>query len=115
LPLVPSFGVGAYVKGAWGVNFLDSQVALSRGDGLVGFSNTRSREGFASVYEVGIMADWQIIRNFHFRGGYTALWLIDVAEAESQVSFNLADTTGRAVNNGHVFFQGPTLQLVFNF
>jgi hypothetical protein len=113
--LVPSFTVSATFKGAWGLNIIDSSVLLERGDGLVGFNTSRTHETFGQVYEIGLMADWALGNAIHLRGGYTAMWVLGVAEAAEQFSFDLSQTSGSIQNNGHIFYQGPTVEVLFAF
>jgi len=113
--LLPSFTISATFKGAWGVNVSDSSVLLERGDGLIGFSTRQNHAAFGHMYEIGVMADWAVNCSIHLRAGYTVLWALNMAEAAQQVDFDLSRTTGTGEHNGTIFYQGPTLELLFSF
>src|SRR5262249_19085659 len=49
--------VAAVGKGAWGVNFLDLDYRLVRGDGRLGFDQHRSDQIFSHLYELGFFFD----------------------------------------------------------
>jgi hypothetical protein len=113
-PLWRWLAFGFNAKGAWGANFLDSQVAMDRGDGLHRF-RSRSKTQFGQVYEAGLFLDWYPCDRARVRGGYNVLWVVDVAEAVSQVNFDLAQPIGRPTDNGSVFYHGPVIELHFLF
>jgi hypothetical protein len=113
--LVPWFAVGATAKGAWGVNMIDTAVFLQRGDGLVGIDSHRSTQSFGQVYEVGLMGQFRLGDSVRLRGGYSALWLLGVATAADQVDYDLAHTTGQERSNGHLFYHGPMIEVLFSF
>jgi hypothetical protein len=106
---------GIWGKGAWGVNFLETDISLIRGDQFVGFSTQRNQTIFSQLYELNAYLEFAFCENIHIRGGYNALWLVDVAEAHKQVDFNLANTFGAQRHNGNIFFHGPTLELHVSF
>src|SRR5262249_17430621 len=90
-PLVSRVAVSAMAKGAWGVNFLDVQHLLKRGDGLIGFDNRRRQTIFSHLYEAGLFADVLLTDQLRVRAGYQVLFVVDVPEARSQIDFNLAN------------------------
>jgi hypothetical protein len=98
-------------KGAWGVNFLDVDVLLKRGDGFVGINGHRSDTIFSQLYETGFFLDFYLMENARLRAGYDLLWAADVAEALGQLDFNLANTTGQTNNHGSIFYHGPIVEL----
>ncbi len=77
-------------KGAWGVNYLTSESNLTRNDGLIGFNSIRHATVFSQIYELGAFADFNSPSGkMRLRLGYTSTWLCGVADAPSQVNFNL--------------------------
>jgi hypothetical protein len=88
-PLTRWFTFGITGKGAWGANFIDSEVKLVRGDGLVGFDTTRAATTFSQIYDLGAFADVHILERLRLRLGFNAFWLLGIATAPDQVDFNL--------------------------
>lgn len=76
-------------KGAWGVNYLTSDVSLTRGDGLTAFDTMRHATVFAQVYTLGGFGTINILEKLRLRLGFTATWMTGVATANDQVDFNL--------------------------
>lgn len=114
--LCDCWGLTFQAKGAWGVNFLDVDTALKRGDAFPGPSGHRSDEIFSHLYEAGFYLDYQVCERARLRAGYHLLWVVDVAEAVDQVDFHLANTTGGNVDNhGSIFYHGPVVELHFLF
>jgi hypothetical protein len=113
--LVPTFTVSATAKGAWGVNLIDTNVLLERGDGLIGFQGGHHPQSFSHLYELDFLADWAVTPMIHLRGGYTAFWVLGVAEASRQVDFDLSHTNGSVQDNGHILYHGPTVEVLFTF
>jgi len=108
-----SWGITA--KGAWGVNVNDVEVKLQRGDGLQPFATHRSDTNFASMYELGFFLDFHILERFRIRAGYSAFWVVGVAEPVSQIDFNLANPNGRIHDNGSILYHGPQIEMQFLF
>jgi hypothetical protein len=102
-------------KGAWGANFLQVDTLLKRGDGFIGFAGGRSDTIFSHLYEVGAFLDFYLAERARLRAGYDLLWAVDIAEATSQLDFNLANTNGRTNDHGSVFYHGPVVELHFMF
>jgi len=107
---------------SWGIdtkaglfaNYVDMNVKLTRGDGLVGIDGGRSKWGLTTLTDSMVHLDlngtwWQI------RAGYNILWFWGLATAQDQLDFNLADTNGRGDVEGSVFYQGFqfSLNLIF--
>jgi hypothetical protein len=109
-PLLRWVGFGLTAKGAWGVDYLTSDVALERGDGVGQFGH-RTRTKFASVYQASVYVDWFLWDRCRVRTGYNALFLVGVAEAVDQVNFDLSQPTGNHGDNGTVFYHGPMIEL----
>jgi hypothetical protein len=102
-------------KACVGANFLDEAVRLQRGDKFIGFSDERNKVICSQVYEVGAYLDWCFCEGLHLRTGWMGLFLVNVATAEDQFDFNLADTLGRQKYDGSSFYQGPVIELQFYF
>jgi hypothetical protein len=115
IQLRPWLTLGLWGKGAWGVNFLETDMRLIRGDGFVGFNTKHNQIDFAQLYESNIYLDVCLLERLHLRGGYNLLWLVGVAEANKQIDFNLANTFGTQRHGGSVFYHGPTMELQFIF
>src|SRR5262249_31498365 len=106
---------GWYTKGAWGVNFLDVDVTLTRGDGFEGPPGHRSTTQFAHLYETAMFLDLFFTDRCRLRMGYTALWAVQVAEGIGQFSFDLAQRVGNPNDNGSIFYHGPMVEFHFLF
>jgi hypothetical protein len=89
LPAFKWLSCGFSAKGAWGANFIDGQVKLERGDGLIGFDTQRAATTFSQIYDLGAFLDFHILERLRLRFGYNALWLIGVATAPDQLDYNL--------------------------
>lgn len=113
--LTPWLAVTGMFKGAWGVNFVDIDHLLRRGDGLVGLKGRQRDEIFSHAYEAGLFADLCFSANSRIRAGYNLLWIVDVAEAVDQVSFDLRRPNGIRRDDGSIFYHGPVFefQIVF--
>jgi hypothetical protein len=105
----------ATAKGAWGANFLDTDVHLKRGDGFMAPSGHRSETIFSHLYEMGFFLDFRLHEHARLRAGYNLLWVVDVAEAVGQLDFNLANQAGQRNNHGNIFYHGPSVELHFMF
>jgi hypothetical protein len=88
-PLIGRFIGGIYGKAALGANFIDTEVQLLRGDGLVGFDTFRHPTAFSQVYEMGAYVEYSILERMRLRAGYNATWLVGIATAVDQIDFNL--------------------------
>jgi len=95
LPIFKWLTLSLLGTGAWGANYLTTDVNLTRNDGLTAFNTTRSAWNFAQVYQLGAFADINLLEKLRLRLGYTAFWLTGVAAASDQVDFNLAGTQSR--------------------
>ncbi len=88
-PVTRYWTFGVWGKGAWGANFIDGEVKLTRGDGVVGFDSTRAATNFAQIYDIGAFTDVHILERFRVRFGYNAVWLTGIAAAVDQVQYDL--------------------------
>lgn len=108
--------IGGWAKGAWGVDFSDTKFNLTRGDGFTGFDVKRNNATvFTNVYELNAYAELHVTEKLRVRGGYMALWLVDLPVSQDQFDFNLLNPTGRNNTHGSVFFHGPSVELQFLF
>jgi hypothetical protein len=89
LPICNWFSLTGMGKGAWGVNYITTDVNLMRGDNFTAFDTQRHATVFGQIYTLGAFADFNILQKLHLRLGYTATWLLGVATANDQVDFNL--------------------------
>lgn len=103
------------IKGAWGVNFLDVDTALKRGDGLVGQTGHYSTTNFSHLYEAGFFFNFCLCDNVHVKAGYNLLWILDITEASDVVDFNLANVNGRHDPHGSAMYHGPQVEFQFLF
>lgn len=83
------FTLGIEGKAALGVDFAKSEVSLVRGDGFLGFDSHMDHTQFSQIYEIGAFAEFNVLQRLRVRGGYNALWLVDVMAAPDQVDYNL--------------------------
>jgi hypothetical protein len=109
------FSIGLMAKAAWGVNFVNVEQTLTRGDGFAPKPGRRDDIIFSHIYEFGAHIDLYLLERLRVRAGYTALLLLDVSEAVDQINFNLRNPTGSAVDDGNIFYHGPTIQVQMLF
>jgi hypothetical protein len=102
-------------KAMAGVNLLEREVGLMRGDGLEGFRTTEKLQRFAHAYEMTFNADISLLECAHLRAGYNLFWLLDVATAVGQIDYDLSHTAGRRNSSDSVFYYGPSVELEFVF
>jgi hypothetical protein len=103
------------VKGAWGVNLLDVNTQLTRGDGFQGPAGHYSTTNFSHLYEAGFFFNFPLMENIHVRAGYNLLWVLDITNATDVVDFNLANTGGRHDPHGSSFYHGPSVEFEILF
>jgi hypothetical protein len=111
----PWLSIGCWGKTAWGVNFVDVDVSLVRGDGRLGFEGERSNFIYSGLCDLGGSIEVHLLERLRLRGGYNALWLLHVPVANQQLDYNLQNTTGGRKDNGSVFYHGPMAELQFLF
>ena len=115
LPCNKWFQFGLMAKGAWGVNFVDVNTRLTRGDGFTGLKSNASTVGFGQVYEVGAYLDLLILERLKLRGGYNCLWAGNVAEGVDNLNYDLSQQPGSLKHDGNIFYHGPLVELQFLF
>jgi hypothetical protein len=114
-PLTTWLATTILVKGAWGVNFVDVDSNLTRGDGFQGPSGHHSETDFSHLYEAGFFLNVPFCDSVHVRAGYNLMWVVDITEASDALDFNLANTGGRHDPHGWTFFHGPSVEFQFLF
>jgi hypothetical protein len=109
------FTLGFTAKAALGADVTNVQTELLRGDGYIGFSNSRGATELAGVWEFGPFFDLNLTEKFHIRAGYNAIWMTGMTLAVDQFDLNLSQPGGRVSHDGSVFYHGPTFELQFAF
>jgi Putative beta barrel porin-7 (BBP7) len=112
--MAPWMSLGFAGKAALGANFLDQHTSLFRGDGFLGFNNSRNDVQFSHAYELNAFVDFHVLERARIHLGYNAMWLVNVVDVGDQYNFNLRDSS-LGNGNGNVFFHGPVAQLEFLF
>jgi hypothetical protein len=110
-PLQRWLAFGFFAKGEWGVDWVDVDVTLIRGDGFRAPSGHHSTTQFSQMYELGFFLDVFLTDRIRLRAGYNAMWTLNVAEAIDEVNFNLANRNGTGVDRGNIFYHGPLIEL----
>jgi hypothetical protein len=114
-PLLRWLSFGFDGKAGIGPNWVNTNIALDRGDGFHGFNVHHNHVGVSEVFEVGGFLDFHLMERLRLRGGYQAFWLTNIATSQDQVDFNLANTGGRKNYTGSTFYHGPMVELQFLF
>jgi hypothetical protein len=115
VPIYPHLALDLVAKGAWGANFYNQTVTLSRGDGYTAINSHTSHTQFTHMYEIGANLDIYLLERFRVRGGYNLFWIVNVPEAKDQVNFDLSQPLGNRSDHGSIFFHGPRVEMQFLF
>jgi hypothetical protein len=115
IPVRPWFSLGVQAKAAFGADNVEVTTRLTNDVGLVGLQHRHSEWTYTSVYEINAFFDWTLLEKVRLRAGYTAMWLMHVAEGLSQIDYNLTTQSGIHRDDGSVFFHGPMVELQFLF
>jgi hypothetical protein len=117
LPLLPWLALSYVGKGAWGVNFLETNTALHRGDGLFGRANHRNDMFFAQVYEAGLFMDFSVLERLRIRAGYDMLWFGNIAQAADQIHYNLRPEfqSNFKIEKHSAYYHGPVIEVQLLF
>ncbi len=103
-------------KGMAGLNLVDRQISLRRGDGVYGFrTEDKNLMRFAHAYELSFNAEISLLEKARLRAGYNFFWLVDVATAVGQIDYDLSHTAGRRNSSDSVYYHGPSIELQFIF
>ena len=111
----PYITIGCGAKAVLGADFIELNRKLVRGDGFVGFDATTNTIQLAQLYELNVFVDILPLERVKLHLGYSAMWMLDVANVVGQYDFNLRDTTGLDNRSGSIFFHGPVVELQFLF
>lgn len=114
-PIFDWLGVSWFLRGSWFANRADVDIELLRQDGLVGVQGSRSSWRFSHMYEINVALELYFGDFCRVKGGYNLLWLLDVAEAANQVSYDLSNPRGNRSFGGDIFYHGPSVEVEFNF
>lgn len=115
-PVTAWLHVGASTKAVAGVNFYDVNVQVYRGDGFTALDNRRNNATISGAVEAGAFFDFLPFERMRIRAGYELLWLVNVPDAESEVSYNIvANPYGSRNDHGNIFFSGPFFEFSFLF
>jgi hypothetical protein len=113
--LVPIFSLNFEAKGAAGANFVHVEQRLDRGDQFPGPSGKRDTIIPSALADLNLFATLYFGNNIRLRGGYNAMWFINVPQAHQQINFNPAIAGGTVNNNGTIFLHGPMVELQVGF
>lgn len=102
-------------KAMAGVNFINADVLLQRGDGLIGLQGKTSTVTMSVVGEFGVFLDMWLMDKISLRLGYETLGIGNVAEAVKHVDYNLANPAGNTHDRGSICYHGPVIELQFSF
>jgi hypothetical protein len=114
-PIISHVTVGFSGKGAWGVNFMDINTVLRRGDGFFGPSARNTSTVFSHVYETSLWGTVLITEQCRIRAGYQCLWAVNVPEAVGQINFDPTRPNVILNPHGSIFYHGPMVELQFKF
>jgi hypothetical protein len=107
--------IGATVKGAWGPNVVEEDTVLKNGTGSIQQPGHQGFTIFSQVYEASAYLEFWAWERCRIKGGYTALWAVDVSEVTGVVDFNLSNPRGRRSNDSSIFYHGPVIELELLF
>ncbi len=113
-PFSDYFAFNLQLKTAPGANFVQTIKTLERGDGAIGLSDSVKRVQFAETFDIGLYLDSFVSDRIRVRAGYSAFWAVNVATAQKNVDYNLAET-GYFDGHGSVFYHGPSLTITIRY
>src|SRR5205085_1962927 len=92
---------GVAGKAGVGVDFIETDHALHRGDGFVGFEVSNSTVKYITqFYEANAFLEAHITEKCRIRAAYNVLWLVGIGVSQDQIDFNLANPQGASNKNG---------------
>jgi hypothetical protein len=117
LPLLSWVALSYEGKGAWGVNFLETNTSLRRGDGFWGRASHRNDLFFSQVYEAGLFLDFCVLERLRIRAGYNVMWLGNIAQASDQIHYDLRQRfqTDFKIEKHSAYYTGPVIEVQFLF
>jgi hypothetical protein len=114
--LIPDcFALGLSNKNMVGVNFMEADNALIRGDGLVVDLGHRTGNQVAGLIELNAFATLWFTPNIRLRGGYQAMWIFNVPQARDQVDFDTTQPVTTIHRTDSIFYHGPRVELQIAF
>ena len=102
-------------KTATGANFIDRNLALTRGDGFAGPTVSKPSVRLSGLSEMSGFVDIHILERLRIRAGYMALYGVNFSTAGAQVEYDLTSQGRRSTDRGSVFWHGPVAELQFLF
>jgi hypothetical protein len=113
--LVPHFSISMLGKGALCGAFADVSHSLTEGNGAVGPGGSTQITQVGEVFELGAFAHVWFNERFKLRVGYEAFWVLNIPEAQQQISANTNLPLGAQQYHGSIFYHGPTLEFQLAF
>jgi hypothetical protein len=114
IPVCSWLTLGVTAKGAWGVNFVEVERDLVRGDGFSGLHDRTEHTMFSQLYEINPTVDFHLLERARLRLGYSAMWLLQASTVTQDYRFDLSNQRGTG-KNGSIFWHGPQAELQFLF
>lgn len=108
--MTPPFSVGLTNKNFVAANFYEVDNFLVRGDGFQGPSASRDDIQLSGIIELEAYFQWQINYHMGLLLSYQTMWLLNVPEAQNQISFDPGNPGAVQDNNGNIFYHGPRLE-----
>ena len=115
LPLVRHVSVEFTGKAAGGGNFFYVVHNLSQGNGVQGPASDTNGFQPSGLFELGLFAIIWFTERLRLHAGYSAMWIVNVPEAQAQINFNTTVGSGTGNYHGDYFFQGPVIDLTWSF
>ncbi|HEX5273052.1 MAG TPA: BBP7 family outer membrane beta-barrel protein [Gemmataceae bacterium] len=113
-PLTKWLSFGSVAKVAAGGDYVNVTNRAITAGGLVGANFERDRWTYASACELNLFLDIVQFEKVRLRAGYTAMWVVHVAEGFQQVTFDLSAQPG-VRDSGSIFYHGPMIELELLF
>jgi hypothetical protein len=105
LPFGSYFNFQIATKGGWVANAARKEFSLTRGDGVVYESYTRTRLAGSGILEGNVGVGFQPHPRFEIRSGYEYLWLLGVGSASTNLSSDLGRVSGPGTG-GNILYHG---------
>ncbi len=114
--LIPErFALGFSDKNMFGVNFMEADARLIRGDGLTTMLGHHWETELAGAVELNAFATLWFNEHVRLRAGYQALWIFNPVQAHQQVNFDPNVPLAGIHHSDSVFYHGPRVELQFGF
>jgi hypothetical protein len=117
IPLLSWVALSYEGKGAWGVDFLETNTLLTRGDGFFGRASHQNDMFFAQMYEAGLFLDFCVLERLRIRAGYDVFWLGNIAQASDQIHYNLRPQFQNdfKIEKHSAYYHGPVVEVQLLF